>query len=635
MSRAAIAVLAALVAARATAAAPRRHVDPEAISEARRTSGERFASARALAHYLDARRAARAGDATKAVEHLRLAVTYDETSPELRVSLAEALAEAGQLDLAAGEARHALELVTAGVTAAEAHVLLGRVAGAQRQLQQAALAYRNAIRLERALADAGEQPDPDPWRLLAALYLDAGDEDAAVRILEDLAAVVPGDGSGFRELGRTLVDRREPGRAERHLRRAAQLDRRDPETLRLLARAHEALRRDLEARDDLLELLRLEPDDERALLALGRMALLQGDVPAAREWFHRHVRGSPDGGSAYVRVVFQWLEARHGAEALAVARAGLQDAGADPRLRFAEGLALQELRRWPESAQALATVRADAGELFVSARVALADALSRAGRHAEAERALEAPLATQPRDARLLTARATVLDRAGRSSDAVALLRRAVAERERTGGDSDLPDLYAALADSLAAAGRPDEAIRVLRGALVSRPRHQELLFALGAAYERAGQGETALAQMRALLAVNPDHAEALNFVGYAYAEQGVRLDDAERLVRRALELEPRSGHILDSLGWVLFRRGNPRAAVELLEQAEALAGPDATIVEHLGDAYRAAAREAEAAQAYRRALTSVGDEPRGDRGKRRATLQRKLRELTGRAGRR
>jgi tetratricopeptide (TPR) repeat protein len=634
MFRLAIAVLAALAAAQASAAAPRRHVDPDAIREARRGASEHFASARAIAHYLEARRHQRAGDAARTVEHLRLAVTYDEESPELRVSLAEALADAGELGPAEGEARRALELSAKGPTASEAHMLLGRIAAVRRQAQQAALSFRSAIRIESALAAEGERPDPEPWRLLASLYLDGGDEDAAVRTLEDLASHVPGDGSGFRELGRSLLERREPGRAERHLRRAVQLEPRAIEALRLLAQAHEALRRGREAREDLLAILRVEPDDPPSLLALGRMALRQGDVPGAREWFHRYVRGAVDPPDAHVRVVFQWLEASEGQEALAAARIGIESAGPDPRLRFAEGLALQELRRWSDSAEALAAIGTDAGELFVPARVALADALSRAGRHAEAEKALDAALGAQPRDVRLLAMRATVLDRAGRSPDSVALLRRAIAERERI-GDPDLPDLYTALGDSLLRSGRTSEAIATLRGALASRPRHEELLYALGIAYERAGQADVAMAQMRALLAVNPDHAEALNFLGYTYAEQGIRLEEAERLVRRALELKPRSGHVFDSLGWVLFRRGDHRKAVELLEQADSLAGPDTTILEHLGDAYRAAARLGDAAQAYRRALASVSDELPSDHGKRRTALERKLREVTERAGRR
>ena len=607
-------------------AAPRRQSDPDAIREVRRGEG-RWASPRAISHYLEARRNGRAGNLEKAAEHLRLAVAYDEDSPELRVSLAEALAVLGQLEHAEGEARRALELGRDGPAASEAHLLIGRIATARRRPEQAILSYRQAVRLQTALAESGDPPDPAPWRLLAATYTSAGDEAAAVKTLEDLASRRPGDGTGFRELGQASLEKREPGAAERHLRRAVQLDPRDVEAYRLLAQAHEALRREPEAREDLVAILRSEPEDGPALLGLGRMAARQGDVAAAREWFHRHVRASTDGPEAHVRVVFQWLEVSDGAEALAAARAGLEDAGPDPRLQFAEGLALQELRRWPESAAVLSAIRPGAGELFVSARVALADALSRAGRHGEAQRALDAPLASSPDDTRLLVMRAAVIDRGGKAKDAVALLRRAVSERERTRKVEDLPDLYAALGDSLVRAGRAEEALTSLRGALASRPRDETLLYALGSAYERAGQPEAALAQMRALLALDPDHAEAMNFVGYAYAEQGVRLDEAEKLVRRALELKPRSGHMLDSLGWVLFRRGDLPRAVEALEQADLRAGPDATILEHLGDAYRALARPQDAARAYRRALGSVPDEPPADQGPHRAVLEEKLRE--------
>src|SRR4051794_31723146 len=128
MSRAALVVLAALVAARAAEAAPRRHVDPEAIGEARRNAGERFASARAISHYVEARRAVRSGDVSKAAEHLRLAVTYDDRSAELRVSLAETLAESGQLEQADVEARRAVEQAQGGPSESEAHVLVGRIA---------------------------------------------------------------------------------------------------------------------------------------------------------------------------------------------------------------------------------------------------------------------------------------------------------------------------------------------------------------------------------------------------------------------------------------------------------------------------------------------------------------------------
>ncbi len=623
-----MAMLAAAALAGTCGAVPTRHVDPEAIREARRSRGEHFTSPRAISHYLDARRHSQVGDVAKAAEDLRLAVTYDEESPELRVSLAEALALLGQLDPAENEARRALELSRAGGAASEAHVLLGKIAAARGKTEQAILSLRSAVKIEMALAEKGEQPDPEPWRLLASVYLDAGDENAAVRSLEDLAKHAPGDSSGFRELGRAILDRHEPGRAERHLLRAVQIDRGDVESWRLLAQAHEALRRLAEARDDWLAIIRVNPEDTAALLSLGKLAVRQGDTVRAREWFHRFARASRDPADAHVRVVFQWLEGDDGTEALAAARAGIEDAGADPRLRFAEGVALSELRRWKEAADALAAVRPESGELFVSARVALAEALSRMGRHADAERALEAPLASSPGEVRLLMTRATVLDRAGRGRDAVAVLRHAVADRERRARDADLTDLTVALGEALVRVGRADEAIATLRSALAGRPRDEALLYALGATYDQSGQTDAAIAQMRALVTLNPDHAEALNFIGYNLAEQGSHLDEAERLVRRALDLKPRSGHVLDSLGWVLFRRGDVRGAVDLLERANALAGPDATILEHLGDAYRAASRLADAAHAYRGALATVGEELPSEQVKRRSSIERKLREV-------
>ncbi len=611
------------------------HVDLDAIREARRGDGGRWAAPRAISEYLEARRLARAGDAQRAVEHLRLAVAYDESSPELRVSLGDALSTLGQLDAAEVEARRALELEDGGPTASDAHVLLGRIQSARRRTEAAIVELKAAIKVEIAIATPEAPPSAEPWRLLAAVYLDAGEDDAAARTVEDLAKRAPGDGSAFRELGRSYLGRRAASRAERNLRRAVQLDPRDVEAWRLLAQAHEALRRDPDAHDDLLAILRVDPEDAAALLDLGRLAVRKGELPQAREWFHRYLRASPRGPDPHVRVVFQWLEGNHGAEALAAARTGLEEVGPDPRLRFSEGLALQALRRWAESAKPLETVGPDAGELFVSARAALAEALSRTGRHVEAERALEPALRQSPDDVRLVATRAAVLDRAGRSSDAIALLRKAIADRERSGTEEDVGDLYAALSDSLVRAGRADDAIAALRGALERRPRDEVLLYALGSTYESAGRRDAALAQMKALLAIAPDHAEAMNFVGYTYAEQGIRLDEAERLVRRALELKPRSGHVLDSLGLVLYRRGDLRRAIEALEQADALAGPDATILEHLGDAYRASSRPADAARAYTRALGSVADEVPARQAPLRTAIERKLRDVSSRAGRR
>src|SRR5207245_2843271 len=82
---------------------------------------------------------------------------------------------------------------------------------------------------------------------------------------------------------------------------------------------------------------------------------------------------------------------------------------------------------------------------------------------------------------------------------------------------------------------------------------------------------------------LNPKNAAALNYLGYTYAEMGVQLEEAERLIRRALEIEPDDGFYVDSLGWVYYQRGDYGRAVEQPERAVELAGRDPTVAGPLG----------------------------------------------------
>ena len=177
---------------------------------------------------------------------------------------------------------------------------------------------------------------------------------AASRTLEDLAPRAPADAAaGLREVGRTLLEPREAGAAPSATcggRRSSNPA--DVDALRLLAAAHDALGRASEARDDHLAILRREPDDAPALVALGRLAVRAGDAERGREWFHRYARAARDGADAHLRIALEWLEAGRPADALAAARAGVAELGPDGRLRFAEGLALLELRRFAEAAGA-------------------------------------------------------------------------------------------------------------------------------------------------------------------------------------------------------------------------------------------------------------------------------------------
>jgi len=609
-----------------------------AASPSRDGAPSRHASAGAISHYLAARRAESEGDLPRAVEELRLALVFDEASAQIHAARASALLRLGRLDDADREARRTLELDPDGEAGADAHLIAGRIAALRRDGARARLAFRSAAALELAHArgrgpSERQGPDPEPWQALARLLRDAGDEAGETGTWEDLAPHLPVEAArGLREAARADLEAREPARAERRLRRATEIYPRDLEAWKQLAALVERGRRHAEARAAWEAALRADPEDLESLAALGRLSLRLGDAEGAQAYFRQLRHLDPDEAGAVAAAAMGLVEARRADEALRFLDGWRGPA--DPRVHYVRGLALEERRRWAEAAAAFSRIRPEDGELWVGARSNAAYALAHAGHGAEALRAVEEALAARPEEARLHTSRAWVLDRIGKSAEAARGLEAAIARREEAGDAEGISDLYEALAASLARAGRPAEGVAALRRALAARPRDEGLLFALGQAQERAGDMEAAIAQMRALLAVNPDHAEALNFVGYALAERGERLEEAERLLQRALELRPENGYFLDSLGWVYYQRGDMARAVATLERAAAAGDAEPTILEHLGDAYRKAGREADAAATWRRALRGIDAGESQDGPERvaaqRAAIERKLGELRG-----
>ena len=66
----------------------------------------------------------------------------------------------------------------------------------------------------------------------------------------------------------------------------------------------------------------------------------------------------------------------------------------------------------------------------------------------------------------------------------------------------------------------------------------------------------------------------------------GENLDEAEVLIKKALKLSPNKGYVIDSLGWVYYKKGRYDEAIELLNKAASLQSDDPAIMEHLGDVY-------------------------------------------------
>jgi tetratricopeptide (TPR) repeat protein len=129
--------------------------------------------------------------------------------------------------------------------------------------------------------------------------------------------------------------------------------------------------------------------------------------------------------------------------------------------------------------------------------------------------------------------------------------------------------------------------------------------FNYGAAAEQAGLYDKATDLLRKSIALDPENsAEACNYLGFMWADHNMNLDEAETMIRRALESEPNNASYLDSLGWVEFRKGQfDRALDDLLRAAKTAEREDPVVFEHIGDTYLKLNRTREALEAWQKAL--------------------------------
>ena len=150
------------------------------------------------------------------------------------------------------------------------------------------------------------------------------------------------------------------------------------------------------------------------------------------------------------------------------------------------------------------------------------------------------------------------------------------------------------------------KAISLLKKGLEDSADNTSLLFKLGAVQDKAGLKQDSINTMKKIIEIDPKNASALNYLGYTYADQGVMLDEALLLIKRAYELKPDDGYIIDSLGWIYYKKGVYDKAVEYLQKAAELTSFETIITDHLGDAFQKTNQLKKALNAYKKALSNA-----------------------------
>ena len=148
------------------------------------------------------------------------------------------------------------------------------------------------------------------------------------------------------------------------------------------------------------------------------------------------------------------------------------------------------------------------------------------------------------------------------------------------------PELYVALGIVYREAKQAQEAMRAFQRAIDLKSDYAQAHFYLAAQLDQLGRRDLARKSLLRTLAIDANHPDAMNYLGYLDAEAGVNLEEAKRLIERALQLDPDNGAYVDSLGWVYYKMGRLDDAIAYLERASRLLDSDPVIFDHLGDAY-------------------------------------------------
>ncbi len=167
---------------------------------------------------------------------------------------------------------------------------------------------------------------------------------------------------------------------------------------------------------------------------------------------------------------------------------------------------------------------------------------------------------------------------------------------------SEALDVEFAKAALLDDAGRSTEALALLQLALERFPDHPGVRYQIALIQDKAGMQRESVRTFESLLKDRPEDASLLNALGYSLADRNQKLPRAEALIRKALVASPDNPAFLDSLGWVRFRRGDIPGALPHLERAYRIY-PDAEIASHWGELLWVSGKQSEARALWARSL--------------------------------
>jgi tetratricopeptide (TPR) repeat protein len=563
---------------------------------------EKAASDKAAAYYnfamahLYAEQAGQFGNRSefvnKAIDHYRQALKLDPSASFIFEELTDLYIQTGHIRDAVTEAQ---DLLKRSPDNLDARRMLGRVY--TRMIGDAQQGKINEDMLKQAIDQykqitGRDAKDMESWLSLGRLYRVAQDSVEAEKAYKHAMDIDPNNEDALTGLAMVYSDVGDVKKAIEMLRVVTERDP-SPRTLEALAQAYDQTRDYKKAAEVLKKAIELVPDNGRFKRQLAQNLLLSEQYDEALKLYTEIAGEDPKDPQSQLRISEIYRQ-KHDFEK---ARAALDKAreldSENLDVRYEDVNLLADQGKTDEAVKALKSMLTDMvkksySESEKANRVMLLERLSQLYRsqkkYTEAMDAFKQMSDLDPENNAIKLGHAALLAETGKVDEGVAEVRKL-----HTGEKPKDRELELQIAQLYDRGKRYPEMAKALDAAEKLSDTTQEkegIYFARGAMYERMKKYDAAEAEFRKVLAIEPDDAKTLNYLGYMFAEAGMKLEEAAKLVGRALEIDPQNGAYLDSLGWVYYQQNKLPEAENLLVQALAKIGKDPTVHDHLGDIY-------------------------------------------------
>ncbi len=434
--------------------------------------------------------------------------------------------------------------------------------------------------------------------ILVSYYMRQKKYDKAMAVLSQGRSGKKGDAPLYNAMAGIMLAQNKQADAFTYLRKAKETDVRFFPAYFNLALCYTAGGEHEKALDEYRNVLRIDPRNVDAMLAMATLLELTGRDSDAYSYYVR--AKETKNGSGFVALAQYYVKKRQSSKALAVLAEAVKAMPRNSAALEMRGLILADEKKFSEALKAfddLESISPGRGlPLKIKTYVMMKDFTKALG---EARRII----ALNPGSASGYMVLASVYESQNDRVRAIETMKEGLrVDPKNVQAIFALGNMYAARKDYPAAMTAYGEALR-------NNPDFAPALFAQGVSLEQAGRKKDAAKKYRAALTKAENYVPALNNLAYLCVDGYGTPQEGLRLAIASLRLEPGNPVIMDTLGYALLRNGRKGDAQKVLEKAATLLPGNPTVAYHLALAYEENGTRDLAVKSLQKSLT-LGDFP-------------------------